>query len=47
MTDEELIRRALDAAAAADPRDVPIGAVVFGADGAELGDLWALGGGLE
>lgn len=36
MTDEELIRRALEAAAAADPRDVPIGAVVFAADGTEL-----------
>ena len=36
MTDDELIRRALEAAAAAGPRDVPIGAVVFGADGTEL-----------
>ncbi len=35
-SDDELIRRALDAAGAAGPRDVPIGAVVFGADGAEL-----------
>ena len=36
MTDEELIRRALEVAAAADARDVPIGAVVFAADGTEL-----------
>jgi tRNA(adenine34) deaminase len=36
VTDEELVRRALEAAAAADPRDVPIGAVVFAADGTEL-----------
>jgi tRNA(adenine34) deaminase len=35
-SDDELIRRALDAAGAAGPRDVPIGAVVFGPDGAEL-----------
>jgi tRNA(adenine34) deaminase len=35
-SDDELIRQALDAAAAASPRDVPIGAVVFGPDGAEL-----------
>ena len=34
--DEELIRAALEAAAGADPRDVPIGAVVFDADGVEL-----------
>lgn len=34
--DEEYVRRALDAAAGADPRDVPIGAVVFAADGTEL-----------
>ncbi|MGE0214158.1 nucleoside deaminase [Mycolicibacterium sp.] len=36
MNDEDLIRAALDAAAAAGPRDVPIGAVVIGADGTEL-----------
>jgi tRNA(adenine34) deaminase len=36
VTDEELIASALEAAAAADPRDVPIGAVVFAADGTEL-----------
>lgn len=35
-SDEILIRAALDAAALAGPRDVPIGAVVFGPDGAEL-----------
>jgi tRNA(adenine34) deaminase len=35
-TDEECVRLALEAAAAADPRDVPIGAVVFAADGTEL-----------
>jgi tRNA(adenine34) deaminase len=34
--DEQLIRSALEAAAAAGPRDVPIGAVVFAADGTEL-----------
>jgi tRNA(adenine34) deaminase len=34
--DENLIRVALAAAGAADPRDVPIGAVVFDAAGAEL-----------
>lgn len=34
--DERLIRAALAAAAAADPRDVPIGAVVFDAAGVEL-----------
>ena len=34
--DEQLIRSALEAAAAAGPRDVPIGAVVFSADGVEL-----------
>ncbi|MFN8228362.1 MAG: nucleoside deaminase [Mycobacterium sp.] len=34
--DEQLIRTALAAAAAADPRDVPIGAVVFDATGVEL-----------
>ncbi|HEX5145119.1 MAG TPA: nucleoside deaminase [Mycobacterium sp.] len=35
-SDEQLIRAALSAAVAADPRDVPIGAVIFGADGVEL-----------
>jgi tRNA(adenine34) deaminase len=35
-SDEALIRAALDAARTAGPRDVPIGAVVFGPDGAEL-----------
>jgi tRNA(adenine34) deaminase len=35
-TDEELIRAALEAAGSAGPRDVPIGAVVFGPDGIEL-----------
>lgn len=34
--DQALIRVALDAARAAGPRDVPIGAVVFGPDGTEL-----------
>lgn len=34
--DEPLIRAALDAAATAGPRDVPIGAVVYGPDGVEL-----------
>ncbi|ADU01502.1 nucleoside deaminase [Mycolicibacterium gilvum] len=36
MTDEDLIRAALDAARGAGPRDVPIGAVVFDAEGTEL-----------
>ena len=36
MTDEDLIRAALDAARGAGARDVPIGAVVFDADGTEL-----------
>jgi tRNA(adenine34) deaminase len=36
VTDEELIRVALQAASAAGPRDVPIGAVVVAADGAIL-----------
>ena len=36
MTDEQLIRAALEAAAAAGPRDVPVGAVVVAADGTEL-----------
>ena len=35
-TDEDLIRAALAVAATAGPRDVPIGAVVIGADGTEL-----------
>ncbi|BBX33723.1 cytidine and deoxycytidylate deaminase [Mycolicibacterium mageritense DSM 44476 = CIP 104973] len=35
-SDEALIRVALDAARTAGPRDVPIGAVVFAADGTEL-----------
>ena len=35
-SDEQLIRTALVAAASADPRDVPIGAVVFDAAGVEL-----------
>ena len=35
-TDEDLIRTALAVAATAGPRDVPIGAVVVGADGTEL-----------
>lgn len=34
--DEELIRAALEAATTADPRDVPVGAVVVAADGTEL-----------
>jgi tRNA(adenine34) deaminase len=36
VTDEDLIRAALDTAGSAGPRDVPIGAVVFAADGTEL-----------
>ena len=36
MTDVDLIRAALDAAACVGPRDVPVGAVVFGQDGTEL-----------
>ncbi|MDG4668270.1 nucleoside deaminase [Mycobacterium sp. 236(2023)] len=36
MTDEALIRSALDAALQAGSRDVPIGAVVVAADGTEL-----------
>ena len=36
MNDAELIRVALQAARLAGPEDVPIGAVVFGPDGAEL-----------
>ncbi|GAC1401317.1 MAG: nucleoside deaminase [Mycobacterium sp.] len=35
-TDEDLIRVALEAACAAGRRDVPIGAVLFAADGTEL-----------
>ena len=35
-SDDVLIRAAIDAAAAAGPDDVPIGAVVFDADGIEL-----------
>ncbi len=35
-TDEDLVRAALDAASAAGPHDVPIGAVVVAADGTEL-----------
>lgn len=35
-SDDILIRAALDAAATAGPRDVPIGAVVYGPDGVEL-----------
>lgn len=35
-SDEAMIRAALAAAADADPRDVPVGAVVFGPDGREL-----------
>ena len=36
MTDEQLIRCALEAASTAGPRDVPIGAVVVDASGVEL-----------
>ncbi|AFM19623.1 cytosine/adenosine deaminase [Mycolicibacterium chubuense NBB4] len=36
MSDEDLIRAALEAARGAGPRDVPIGAVVVAADGTEL-----------
>jgi tRNA(adenine34) deaminase len=35
-SDEDLIRAALAVAATADPRDVPVGAVVMAADGTEL-----------
>jgi len=35
-SDEDLIRAALAVAATAGPRDVPVGAVVVGADGSEL-----------
>jgi tRNA(adenine34) deaminase len=36
VSDADLVRAALEAAAAAGPRDVPIGAVVWAADGTEL-----------
>jgi tRNA(adenine34) deaminase len=36
ISDEDLIRLALDAAGTADPRDVPVGAVIVAADGTEL-----------
>jgi tRNA(adenine34) deaminase len=36
VTDEDLVRAALEAATAAGPRDVPIGAVIVDADGIEL-----------
>jgi tRNA(adenine34) deaminase len=36
IADEDLIRAALQAAATAGPRDVPVGAAVFSADGTEL-----------
>jgi tRNA(adenine34) deaminase len=36
ISDEDMIRVALRAAGTAGPRDVPIGAAVFGTDGAEL-----------
>jgi tRNA(adenine34) deaminase len=36
VTDEDLIRAALDAAGSAGPADVPIGAVIVGPDGTEL-----------
>ncbi|GGN89440.1 tRNA-specific adenosine deaminase [Nocardia rhizosphaerihabitans] len=36
MTDEDMVRAAIAAAEGADPRDVPVGAVVFDADGREL-----------
>jgi tRNA(adenine34) deaminase len=36
VTDEDLVRAALEAAATAGPRDVPIGAVILAADGTEL-----------
>ena len=36
ISDEDLIRAAIAAAVAADPGDVPIGAVVVGPDGVEL-----------
>ncbi len=35
-SDEAMMRAAIDAARAADPRDVPVGAVVFDAEGREL-----------
>jgi tRNA(adenine34) deaminase len=36
VPDEQLVRAAIEAALAADPTDVPIGAVVWNADGLEL-----------
>jgi tRNA(adenine34) deaminase len=36
VTDEDLVRAALEAAASAGPRDVPVGAVILAADGTEL-----------
>ncbi|NNH74136.1 nucleoside deaminase [Nocardia uniformis] len=36
LSDEAMIRAALEAATAADPRDVPVGAVVFDPEGREL-----------
>ena len=46
-SDEDLIRAALAVAGTAGPRDVPVGAVVVGADGTELvvlrGGDWQLG----
>nr|WP_218002409.1 nucleoside deaminase [Nocardia brevicatena] len=36
LSETEMVRAALAAAASADPRDVPVGAVVFDADGREL-----------
>jgi tRNA(adenine34) deaminase len=36
VTDEDLVRAALEASAEAGPRDVPIGAVIIAADGTEL-----------
>ncbi|GFG53901.1 tRNA-specific adenosine deaminase [Mycolicibacterium agri] len=36
MTDEDLIRAALEAAGSAGPDDVPVGAVIYAPDGTEL-----------
>lgn len=36
VSDEDMVRAAIAAAEGADPRDVPVGAVVFDADGREL-----------
>ncbi|GGK69561.1 tRNA-specific adenosine deaminase [Nocardia camponoti] len=36
LSDEQMVRAAIAAAADADPRDVPVGAVVFDAEGNEL-----------